>query len=551
LLTFEGYQDIGGTAGALARRAEELFNSFNDDEKFVTRQMFLRLVTPGEGTEDTRRRILQGELLSIDSNAKHMEQVIEQFGKYRLLTFDRDPATRSSTIEVAHEALIRQWERLRGWLDENREGLRLHRWLHQSAQDWQEHDRLPDFLARGIRLERLEEWSADSTLSLNDLETAYLNASVKAHEDQEETERLRQEREDQLERQSRNRLRVLAVFSAIAALGGAILASLAISGESRAVSSANIALTAQAIAERNESIAIDARNNARGLALAASARNARLENEPPLALALIQEAIVAAPEPGAQVRRTIANLAYAPGIRSQFTSHRKSVTAVDYTSDGRFSVSASLDNTIQIYDLDDNSLVRTIPLPEIFVTDVAVNPVDNTTILATFKDGTVRLYNFETGEALQVINGHENGATSVVFMPGGQRAISSGEDKIARLWDLQTGEEIRAFEGHRGVILQIAISPDGSMLATSSGSETLSNNPEDEKESNVRIWNISDGSPERIITPASGFVRALDFSPDGNFVAIGVWDSEDAGTIRIYDLLNGFERYRFFAHPNV
>src|SRR5690606_17763012 len=112
------------------RRAEELFTSFNNDEQAAARQLFLRMVNIGEGTDDTRRRVFQSDLLSLSTGNKNaMQAVINQFGKYRLLTFDHDPQTRSSTVEVAHEALIRQWGRLRGWLDESRDEIRMHRRL--------------------------------------------------------------------------------------------------------------------------------------------------------------------------------------------------------------------------------------------------------------------------------------------------------------------------------------------------------------------------------------------------------------------------------------
>ena len=106
LLTNAAYQDIGGTLGALAKRAEEVYRRFNEAGQNMARQIFLRLVTLGEGQEDTRRRILQSELLTL-GDRDVVEEVIDRFGRYRLLTFDRDEVTRGATVEVAHEALIR------------------------------------------------------------------------------------------------------------------------------------------------------------------------------------------------------------------------------------------------------------------------------------------------------------------------------------------------------------------------------------------------------------------------------------------------------------
>jgi len=131
-LTLGAYQASGGVRGALAKRAEELYTQLDEAGRKVACQLFLRLITLGEATSDglpapdTRRRVLRSELTSLDGRPKTtsvIDGVIDQFGRHRLLTFDRDPVTRGPTVEVAHEALIREWGRLRMWLDEDREYL--------------------------------------------------------------------------------------------------------------------------------------------------------------------------------------------------------------------------------------------------------------------------------------------------------------------------------------------------------------------------------------------------------------------------------------------
>jgi hypothetical protein len=110
-LKLEIYHEIGGALGALARRADEIYESLKPDEKEAARQLFLRLVRLGEGTEDTRRRAMLDEVLSLQGDRQVMQRAIDEFGQYRLLTFDRDPSTRSATVEVAHEAILREWGR--------------------------------------------------------------------------------------------------------------------------------------------------------------------------------------------------------------------------------------------------------------------------------------------------------------------------------------------------------------------------------------------------------------------------------------------------------
>ena len=143
LLTLAAYQELGGISGALARRADELFESLDEAGQNAARQMFLRLITLGEGVEDTRRRVLQAELASLMPDDTAMDDVIELFSQYRLLTLDRDPLTRGPTVEIAHEALIREWGRLRDWLRESREALRIQRRLMAAAAEWMQSGREP------------------------------------------------------------------------------------------------------------------------------------------------------------------------------------------------------------------------------------------------------------------------------------------------------------------------------------------------------------------------------------------------------------------------
>ncbi|VAW42294.1 High-affnity carbon uptake protein Hat/HatR, partial [hydrothermal vent metagenome] len=109
ILTLAAYQEIGGVTGALARRADEIYQNLDEAGQEATRQLFLRLITLGEGIEDTRRRVLMSELqtLRVLETLRVLNHAIEMYGRYRLLTFDHDPSTRSSTVEVAHEALLR------------------------------------------------------------------------------------------------------------------------------------------------------------------------------------------------------------------------------------------------------------------------------------------------------------------------------------------------------------------------------------------------------------------------------------------------------------
>src|SRR5262249_23291969 len=112
VLTRVAYEAVGRVSGALTSRAEALYGELDDDGKEAARQLFLRLVTVGDSA-DTRRRVLHEELDSLDVDQDALASCITGFGASRLLSFDRDLRTGESTIEIAHEALLAEWQRLK------------------------------------------------------------------------------------------------------------------------------------------------------------------------------------------------------------------------------------------------------------------------------------------------------------------------------------------------------------------------------------------------------------------------------------------------------
>src|SRR5262249_13400535 len=136
LLTLAGYQESGGVEGAVAKRADDIFSGLTQSQRELTRRMFLRLTQPGEGTEDTRRRAQLTELATQDAQ-DDLDTLLGRLVDARLLMTSRDEADGGEVVEVAHEALIRGWPKLRGWIEEDRAGLRLHRRLTEAAHEWE------------------------------------------------------------------------------------------------------------------------------------------------------------------------------------------------------------------------------------------------------------------------------------------------------------------------------------------------------------------------------------------------------------------------------
>jgi WD40 repeat protein/DNA-binding SARP family transcriptional activator/energy-coupling factor transporter ATP-binding protein EcfA2 len=174
LISVDDYRSSGGVAGAMTRRAEEIFQSLTNRGRDAIGLALLRMVTISEDGDVTRRRVSQLELAGLDVDQTALREAIRLFGAARLLTFDRDPITRGPTIEVAHEAMMREWDRYSGWVEQHREGLILHRRLRTALTEWLEADRNPGFLPTGSRLAQFEEWSVLSDVTLTDNEREFL-----------------------------------------------------------------------------------------------------------------------------------------------------------------------------------------------------------------------------------------------------------------------------------------------------------------------------------------------------------------------------------------
>jgi hypothetical protein len=150
-LTLAAYHQAGGVRGAVARLAEHAWSGLDPDQQQTARRILLRLAGPGEGEAVVRRRVPLSEFTA--SNDEHVWVVVEALTDQRLLTKSQD------TMEVAHEALLREWPRLRGWLEEDVQGRALHRHLITAAREWDQSGRDPAELYRGARLTGALDWA--------------------------------------------------------------------------------------------------------------------------------------------------------------------------------------------------------------------------------------------------------------------------------------------------------------------------------------------------------------------------------------------------------
>ena len=231
VMTLAGYEAIGGVGGALAKRAEQTWAGLTPARRRLARQLFLRLVSVDAVADDSRRRVALTELLGVDAEPGAMEELINRFGALRFLSFDRDPASRAPTVELAHEALLHRWKRLASWVDEQREDLLIHRRLQVVVADWLAGDEDPSFLLRGNRLDQTRAWLDRTDLGVSDDERRLVDASIEA-------ERQRIETQDRLDRLANRRRRMVLAAVAVAAAVASVMGAFALRQRGQAVASA-------------------------------------------------------------------------------------------------------------------------------------------------------------------------------------------------------------------------------------------------------------------------------------------------------------------------
>ena len=512
-LTLAAYRASRGVLGALGRRAEAIYAGLAEPHQAVARQVFLRLVTLGEGGEDTRRRVRRAELAALPGEADTLDGVLEAFSRYRLLTFDREPGTGEATVEVAHEALIRSWGRLRDWLEASRAAVAVQRQLGEAAAEWARAGQEPSFLASGGRLAQFAALAAGGDVALTAAEQAYLAASQAAAEQQAAAERERQARELALQKRAASRLRVL--------LAGAVAFLLVAVGLSL--------------------VALDRSNTATANAAAAGSQQATAVANGNLAHANALTAVANQQEADAQRQQAQANFTHAEAQRLAAEASRLLTNVQNPSLVALLALRAgNIEHTPAGDAALDGALTLAYPR-QVFsgtVYSKLLAPVPGYRpgffgryLLLGAGEKTVRLVDTRTGQELQHF-AHPDLLTQGVLSPDATQALTTGKDNIARLWDLATGRELRQFQGDSGTVLSVEFSPDGKTVLTSSTDKT------------ARLWDAGTGQELRRFTGEGQTMVVAHFIGAGRLIFL----TTRTGTRRQltgWDTQTGRQQYQF------
>ena len=530
-LTLAGYQDSGRILGALARRAEDVYTSLPPDQQAIAAQIFLRLVAPGEGTEDTRRRARFSELTALKIPRAKLQAVLDAFEKYRLLTFDRDSETREPTIEVAHEALIRGWARLRGWFDQNRSDIRLQRLLAASADDWRAAARDKSYLLSGTRLAQFEEWAKTSKLALSTAEQEYLDASFAEHARLQAVEQARTINERAMERRSRRRLQFIAGILTLAAIVGSGLTL--------------VVFQQKQLADQQTSIAKRNALEANSYLQSTRAQQALDQGDTISALSLALAA-AAIDNPPRDVLNTLINVAYAPGLRRIVPgANQRSIAALALSPDGRYALSGSGDPINESANTGGGP-GNPPPPPNTNGNPPATQPPVVTATTAT--SDTLILWDVATGHELRRLQTNSTAFSDVIFLPTSvdkPQAISAASDGTIIIWDVLAGQIVDQFNVPAAKKITLSVSADGGLLLVVGGAQDRTVAPFQ------ILWDIANHHILRQIAPTAQGLWTGHLMPDGK-TAISAYVTSSGTLQMVWDVQTGTTLSQFrLWHDNV
>jgi len=584
------YDEMGGVLGALPRRADEIYDGLSPSEQLDTRQFFLRLITLGEGIEDTRRRVLLSEMEALDLDQKDTQNqtnqlpirdIINKFGNARLLTFDHDPLTRQPTVEVAHEALLREWGYLRGWLDESRDDVRMQRLLATAVAEWQLSDKNPGYLLRGARLNQFEGWVTTTTVALTTDEQSFITGSIAERAQRQAEEAARQQRELETAQQlaetehqraeeqvvAAQNLRRRATYLGAALVVAAVLAIVALfagvqanNNAATAVANANTAATqealaideadqratAQAQAEIESQRADVERDAAIDAQATAVAEGVRADEQLDVALVAEAEANEARLEAEEQAKIAFSRELAAEAVNNLGEEPERSVLLAlqalktTHTQESEEALHRALPNLRHLH---------TMAGHEDGFSDLAYSP-DGSRLVSTNWDGTIRVWDSATGQELLLLSETEEEFLreryrELAYSSDGSYFATGGDDGTARVWDAVTGELLTTFTGHRDIprpndpdssnwIIGLDVSPDSKTIATS------------DRAGLVKLWDAATGAELKTLDLSETAPNhwSVQFSSDGlRLIVFGDDPNESDYTIRMIEIDSGSELF--------
>jgi len=511
-LTLANYaSELGGLQGAITAAVDAAFASAARDASLpsgraelerLARSAFIpALVQIDDADSEPRRRV---EKLTAFPEATRT--LVRRFVDERLLVCDRREVdgVASDMVEVAHEAILRQWPALKSWISEERDALRALDGVRTAAAEWRKHATRDGEIAarawlihRGARLEEAEALLArpDFAAALSKEIQEYI-AACRVNENSENLrERQSLARTRRLQRRIWILVGVAGLFVLLAGLA-AVQMLAGIATEAADVLTAEAAKASEAgDYEAAVRYAVAAVNRVYGLPNFQGSANAEAEIR------------------GASTFMRIVAVLY---------GHAHWVTDASFSPDGRRIVTSSRDKTARIWDARAGAQMLVLRGHTDAVLSARFSP-DGKRIVTSSEDGTARVWDAATGAQLKLIRGHSNAVISAGFSPDGRWIVTGSADKTARVWDSVTGAQHSVLRGHQDTVTGVSFSRDGKHIVTASADKTAG------------VWDFATNRQIAVFRGHEASVESASFSPDGKHVAT----ASDDKTVRIWYATTG------------
>ena len=576
-LTHDSYNKIGQIEGALTGYADNVLTELAETEREMARHIFVQLVQPGQGTEDTRRMAVRAEI-----NDTHWP-VVQHLANYRLVTTSRDDGSGQERVDLVHEALIQQWSQLRSWMSADRAFRNWQERLRSSLRGWQASGSDVGALLRGGPLAEAEDWLAERPGQVSITEQEFIESSIElrirremereAHQNQELEAANRLTR---LQSRAATRLRKRAYFLAGAGIVAVILALLALFSGNRASQerlraeqqtdlalSRELAGAALTTLSQDSQLSVLLALEAVSKAETTEAMNAlhhslsrlHIPYELPgdigsvldLALSSDGNLLAAATEQGVVVWDALA-------LTDPYTiAEDESVWSVSFGLDSSILAIGTNLGEVQLWDAASQQWLRSFgpaasasSLVALPITSLAFSK-DSKTLVAGSLNGFARIWEIESGQLLLTVGGSEHHRAEPIdtrpfrfklaLSPAGNTLVSGGRNGQLFLWDVSTGDDLlRLGEAGQGWINAVAFDPNGSTLAAATN------------RGKVWLWDYSENLQEIVLSSSlDEEAFALAFSHDGTKLAtIG-----DQGVTNVWDVETGQLLASFIGPPGV
>jgi WD40 repeat protein len=554
-LTHAAYNEIGGLEAAVARYAEHAYLKLARSERDRVRKILLQLVRPGEGAEDTRRLATRAEIGERDW------ELVTRLASDRLVVTGQDPIAKTETVELVHEALIQEWQRLKSWMGEDRTFRLWQEELRRAKRQWETSDRDEDALLRGKPLINAEYWLEKCPQELM-AEQEFITASVRLREKELEQKQkirkflgaiillvpsfitiisvyqLNQTRQGQIEALNTSSQNSLLANDQLGSLVASVKASKLLNMflDRKQLQDKTLETLEQAVYAVHEQNRlqdddwvedIDFSPDSETIVTAGDNHKIELWKSNGTYLKTLGNhtdriySINFSPDGqkivSASRDKTVKLWNLQGQLLTTLKGHTDRVKWARFSPDGTTIASASLDRTVKLWNLQ-GQLLTTLAGHTRDVESVSFSP-DGQTLASGGLDGKIILWN-RKGELKKKWEGHVGGVFSTTFSSDGQTLVTAGKDRKIKLWDLN-GKILKTFEGHTDGVNSISFSPDGQMLASAS------------RDKSVKLWS-RDGVVLATFKGHKNSVTRVKFSPDGQTLASASWDK----SVKLWNIHN-------------